>query len=95
METLVYSGITVVILIVWFLLESKVMTPFDIMRKWESDMTYISPEDIDLRLAKTAIAIEKCNKIIEQGPNTDAAVEAVEVRMKLKNYQYHIRSGGV
>lgn len=70
------------------------MTPYDILRKWESDLTYISPEDIGLRLVKTMAAIQKCEKIILAGYNTDAAGEAVEVRLKLKNYEYHIRASG-
>lgn len=92
MEELVYSGITVVILIVWYFLQRKVMTPYDIYRKWKSDISYTSPEALDVRLEKTRRAIRKLEEIFEShGPNTDAGKEAVEVLQQLRACEAKIR----
>ena len=92
MEETIYAGITVVILIVWFFLQGKAMTPHDIYKKWKSDMAYISPENFQVRLGKTVEAIKQVEKIFDKhGPNTDAGNEAVEVLQQLRKAETKIR----
>lgn len=93
METMVCSGITVGILLIWYALErTKPMTPHDIYEKWKSNMIYIAPEEIVVKLAKTQKAIRKVEEIFDQhGPNTDAGAEAVEVLQKLRKYEKELR----
>ncbi len=92
MEDMVYAGITVVILIVWYVLQGKVMTPHDIYRKWKSDISYTSPEALDVRLEKTRRAIRKLEEIFDtHGPNTEAGQEAVEVLQQLRACEAKIR----
>ncbi len=93
MENVVYAGITVVILIVWYFLQGKVMaTPYDIYRKWQSDVAYIPPEDPDLKLVKTQRAIKRLEEIFEaHGPWTDAGREAVECLQQLRRAETALR----
>lgn len=87
METLVYSAITVVIVVVWFLLDGKVMTPWDIYRKWERDVMYIAPEEVGILLAKTSRAITACEDVYDKsGPYSEAGEEAVQVLQKLRRF---------
>lgn len=92
MEDMIFAGITVVILIVWYLLQRKVMTPYDIYRKWKSDISYTSPEAYDVRLDKTRRAIKKLEEVFDShGPNTDAGKEAVEVLQQLRACETKLR----
>jgi hypothetical protein len=87
METLVYSAITVVILICWVLLERTIMTPYDIYRKFERDILYVAPEEVGILLAKTSRAITACEEIFDKyGPYSEAGEEAVEVLQKLRRF---------
>lgn len=93
MEDMVYAGITVVILIVWYVLQRKVMTPHDIYRKWRSDVAYTSPEAIGIRLEKTRRAIRDLEEIFDtHGPNTEAGQEAVEVLQQLRACEAKLRA---
>jgi hypothetical protein len=92
MENMVYTGITIAILILWYFLQGKVMTPYDIYRKWKSDISYTSPEALDVRLEKTRRAIRKLEEIFDaHGPNTDAGAEAVEILQQLRACETKIR----
>ena len=85
MDTLVYAGITVVLVILWAFLESKIMTPYDIYRKWERDMSFTAPEELGIMMAKTSRAITACEDIFDKaGPQSEAGEEAVEVLQKLR-----------
>lgn len=85
METVVYAGITVVLVIIWALLEKIAMTPWDIFRKWEQDMSFIAPEEVGIMLAKTSRAITACEDIFDKyGPQSEAGEEAVEILQKLR-----------
>lgn len=92
METMVYTGITIAILVVWFMLEKRPMTPHDIYEKWKQNLIYIAPEETQVRLGKTTHAILQVEQIFDQhGPNTDAGAEAVEVLQKLRKYEKELR----
>jgi hypothetical protein len=87
MDTLVYCGITVVLLIIWALLGKTVMTPYDIYRKWEKDITFVAPEEFGILMAKTSRAITACEAIFDAaGPFSEAGEEAVEVLQKLRRF---------
>jgi hypothetical protein len=87
MEMLVYCGITVVLLIAWAALEKSIMTPYDIYRKWEQDVTFVAPEELGVLLAKTSRAISACEDIFDKaGPYSEAGEEAVEVLQKLRRF---------
>lgn len=61
------------------------MTPFDIYRKWESDITYTPPEEICLLLVKTSRAITRVEEVYDShGVNTEAGQEALEVLRNLR-----------
>ena len=94
METLVYSGITVAILFIWIYLEGRnPMTPHDIYRKLEADLSYIPPENVDLMLSKIRIAKRKIEKIHAAAPRTEAGEEALEVLRKLLVQEAQFRKG--
>ncbi len=92
METLVCACITVMLLVVWYALEKKTMTPYDIYRKWKSQLSYVAPEEIGIMMAKTSRAITAVEEIFDAcGPNTDAGVEAVEVLQQLRKFYAELR----
>jgi len=92
MEDVVYAGITAALFALWYFLQGKVMTPYDIYRKWKSDISYTSPEALDVRLEKTRRAIRKLEEIFDShGPNTDAGREAAEVLKQLRACETKIR----
>ena len=94
METfLIDAGITVFIMVIWFILSGKrVMTPHDIYRKLEADVAYIAPESVDLMLLKTRKAIAACEEIYHSGPRTEAGEEAVEVLAKLRRLETGLKA---
>lgn len=67
------------------------MTPYDIYRKFKSDIVYVSPEDLPFMLAKVLRAIHSVEEIYDQGPNTDAASEAIEVIIELRRFEAEFR----
>ncbi len=88
MDTLVCSGIAAALLILWYLLEKRVMTPYDLYNKWKSNISYVAPEEAAIKLAKTRATIRAVQDIFDShGPNTDAGAEAVEVLQKLRKYE--------
>lgn len=92
MDTVIYSGITVVILIIWYVLQEVVVTPYDIYRKWKSEITYVAPEEFGVLLAKTSRAIRQVEDIFDAcGPNTDAGTEAVEVLQQLRKFYTQLK----
>ena len=68
------------------------MTPFDILRRLEADFSYVPPERMDVALEKVLIAKAALQKIIDAGPMTDAATEALEVLISVRNHEFYIRS---
>ena len=87
METMVYSALTVAVLVIWYCLEKTIMTPYDIYRKWEADILYIAPEDLPLMMVKTSRAITACENIFDaHGPRSEAGEEAVQVLQKLRQF---------
>lgn len=92
MEDVVFAGVTVVILIAWLFLQRMVMTPYDIYRKWASDVAYTSPEAVELRLDKTKRAIKTLEAVFDtHGPNSDAGREAAECLQKLRRAESALR----
>jgi len=69
------------------------MTPYDILNDWESRIWYVAPEEKDILLTRTRAAIKKCEQIFDQGPNTEAAAEAIEVLRKLRTFETHVVLG--
>lgn len=68
------------------------MTPYDIYRKWKSDLTYVAPEELGVLLAKTSRAITAVEDIFDAcGPNSDAGAEAVEVLQKLRRFYTELK----
>ena len=67
------------------------MTPYDIYRNWKSSLSYIAPEDTQIMMAKTTRAIRAVEEIFNQGPNTEAGAEAVEVLRKLRKFENDLR----
>lgn len=92
METVTYSAITIVLLIVWIVLERSVMTPYDIYRKWKADINYVAPEELGVLLAKTSRAITAVEDIFDShGPNSEGGAEAVEVLQKLRRFYTELK----
>jgi hypothetical protein len=92
LSTTVCAITTVALLLIWYAMEKKAMTPYDIYRKWKSDLTYIAPEETGIMLAKTSRAIRAVEDIFDAcGPNTDAGVEAVEVLQRLRKFETNLR----
>jgi hypothetical protein len=60
-----------VLVVVWAFLENTIMTPWDIFRKWERDMSFIAPEEIGVMMAKTSRAITACEDIFRQGRTSE------------------------
>lgn len=95
METIVYSGITVILLIIWYLLEKRIMTPYDIYRKWEADILYVAPEELSILLVKTSRAITAVEDIFDRcGPRSEAGEEAIEVLKKLRRFHADLKMRG-
>lgn len=67
------------------------MTPYDIYRKFKNDIVYVSPEDLPSMLVKVLRAIQSVEEIYDQGPNTDAASEAIEVIVELRRFEAEFR----
>ncbi len=68
------------------------MTPYDIYKKWEADLSYVAPEEFGVMMAKTSRAITACEDVFDgHGPNTDAGAEAVEVLQKLRAFEKELR----
>ena len=66
------------------------MTPYDIYRHWEDQICFVAPEQRGILLAKTRMAIKKCEDIFDQGANTEASAEAIEVLRKLRQFETRI-----
>lgn len=87
MEETLYAAVTIVLLAVWYVLEKKAMTPYDIYRKWKVDINYVAPEEVGILIAKTKRAISAVEDIFDShGPNTEGGAEAVEVLQRLRKF---------
>lgn len=67
------------------------ITPYDIYRKFETDLRYLPPEDNDLWLFKTKTVIERIEKIYDAGPRTDGGEEALQVLADLRRLEAVLR----
>jgi hypothetical protein len=65
----------------------ETVNPTDIMRKLLNDIYFIPPQDVEWKLAKTAIAIKRVEKIFYGQIGTEGSKEAIQVLKMLRKYE--------